>query len=190
MRLLLLFLSVFFLVICANAQVKYEKEYKLKTKDVPGKALEFVNGLNVMGKKKWYHEENLVGNSVECKFDYSSNKYSVEFDSFGNILDVEKEIAWEEIGVAVQERITSEFLSRFSKYKINKVQVQYIGSKEDLKSVFKSGEFPFGVIVNYEIVVKGKASEETKLFELTFDGKGKQIEEKEVIFKNFDNLEY
>ena len=47
------------------AQEKFEKEYRIKTDEVPPTALNFVEALNLNTKIRWYFEENLKGNAIE-----------------------------------------------------------------------------------------------------------------------------
>lgn len=63
---------VFILLIISThhlcAQQKYEKESRLKEKNIPLKARDFIGSLSVTGSIRWYLEEGLDRKSIEAKF--------------------------------------------------------------------------------------------------------------------------
>ncbi|MEZ4934623.1 MAG: hypothetical protein R2788_21160 [Saprospiraceae bacterium] len=93
--------------ICTNqihAQVKYEKESRLKEKDVPSIALDFIDSLAVKKKVRWYLEEGFNRTSVEAKFKMDNRKYSIEFDTIGNLEDIEIQVKWDGLNKTLRIR--------------------------------------------------------------------------------------
>ncbi len=183
--------NLFMLIaITAIGQKKYEKESRLKQEKVPSKALQFINSLDKEIKQKWFFEENLKGNSIEAKFKLNKKKYSVEFDTIGNLQDIEIVYDYKELIEVEQKRITKSLKKSFESYKIKKIQKQYTGDIATL-ATFESAKSP-NEICNYayEIVLKAKKNKEWKLFEIAMNAKGEIIEISEIIFRNTDNLEY
>ena len=111
------------------AQEKYEKESRIKQKNVPSKALLFIDSLNFKNKIKWYKEEGLYRKSFEAKFKYNKARYSVEFDTLGNIEDLEIEVDWEDLKSNISDSISLQLKIDCIKHKIVKVQKQYKGSE-------------------------------------------------------------
>lgn len=174
----------------AFGQTKYEKEYRLKETKVPETAKQFVNSLDLGAKVKWYFEENLAGNSIEAKFSYNSNKYSVEFDISGNLQDIEIETDYSEIPEITRIKLSSSLDSSYAKHVIRKVQAQYSGKISTLSEFVKT-ENPDNLYdLRYELIVKGRKNREWKLYEITFNKNGEIESTSEIVFRNTDNLEY
>lgn len=184
---IVLFISAF---TSAFSQLKYEKESRLKKADVPTPALELIESLAIPGKIKWYSEESLTGSSVEAKFRFNKKHYSVEFDTEGNLQDVEITIEIFEIQEGIKEIILKKLESEFNKYSIKKIQVHYPGKNPEILSIIKNPPNEFANSVKYELVVNGKTGNTTKQYEMVFDSNGILTEKKEIIQKNADNLEF
>ena len=174
----------------ANAQQKLERESRLKSADVPRSAMQFIDAVELETRWKWYFEENLTGNSVEAKTKHQGKWYSVEFDTSGNIQDVEVETDLTEIREQVGRNIVQGLDSMFNSHKIDKIQIQYTADSPILLGVLNNKSNGKKAKIQYEIVVKGKKTGRPKLYELTFSEKGKLLFSEEIIFKNTNNLEF
>lgn len=172
------------------AQDKFEKESRIKRGDVPSKALLFIDSLNYKTKIKWYKEEGLTSISIEAKFNHNKTRYSIEFDTLGNIEDIEIEIHWEDMEKEMANPITNQLKLDCSKHKIVKIQRQFTGTENDLFSLFRNGIHSEKIKINYEIIVKCNWQKEVNLFEYLFNEKGILVSKSKVIFKNSSHLEY
>ena len=172
------------------SQTKYEREYRIKAGQVPSSALEFICESAEGSMIKWYFEENQQGNSVEAKFKRDQKKFSVEFDTEGQIQDIEIKTNWESIPVQVQSQLKNDLDSCFSKYHINKIQIQYSGDKSILTKIIQNGNVQGPITTQYELVVSGRKDGEHKQCEVTLDESGNVIEVLHIVHKNSDNLEY
>lgn len=186
----LLFLIVFSVVSNLFAQDKFEKESRIKRNDVPAKALLFIDSLNYNTKIKWYKEEGLTSISIEAKFKYNKTRYSIEFDTLGNIEDVEIEVSWPDVESELSKSITKQLKLDCSKYKIVKIQRQFTGSENDLFSLLRNGIHSEQIKIKYEIVVRCNEQKEVNLFEYLFNEKGILVRKSKIIFKNSSHLEY
>lgn len=189
------FRFLIFLIMCsvANnlfAQDKFEKESRIKRSDVPSKALFFMDSINYNAKIKWYKEEALNSESIEAKFKHNKAKYSIEFDTLGNIEDVEIEVNWEDIETAIANSITNQLKQDCSKHKIVKIQRQFTGTENDLFSMLRKGIQSERIKNKYEIVVRCSEQKEINLFEYLFNEKGLLVSKSKIIFKNSSHLEY
>jgi hypothetical protein len=153
-------------------------------------AREFIGSFGITKKIKWYYEEGLNSSSVEAKFVFRDRKYSVEFDTLGMLQDIEVVTAWEEIPDPVGRAISAELDGAFSKYRVRKIQLQYTGQKEVLRSLVLDGPSAGPCTTRYEIVVRGKKDSRPALYEVTFNSEGKIEKISKIVFKNTDNLEY
>jgi hypothetical protein len=89
----------------------------------------------------------------------------------------------------VQAAVAMRFDADFKRWKIRKVQRQFIGSPGSVRKASLEGASAEGVEINYEIVVRG-LKDLTELFEYTFDQSGVMISAKLIVLAPTDNLEY
>ena len=174
----------------AFSQLKFEKESRLKRADIPPSAFELIESLAIPGKIKWYSEENLTGNSVEAKFRFNEKNYSLEFDTEGNLQDVEITIEIAEIHEGAKENIFKKLESEFSKFSIQKIQAHFPGKSPEILTIIKNPPKKTGNNAKYELVVNGKTGNSTKQYEMVFNSNGVLTATKEIIQKNADNLEF
>ncbi|MDG1277404.1 MAG: hypothetical protein P8O16_08995 [Algoriphagus sp.] len=168
------FIVLFMLVsIAVLAQDKVEKEERIREKEVPKIAQEWLyDSFEKIKRPKWYKEFSDSGYSFEAKFQYDDHFHSVEFDSLGNILDVEIEIDWSELKEEVRSSIGNYFGEKFKEHKLIKIQIQYSGEEEDLKEFFDEDENE-GILTQYEIEFSGiDLSGDSRIWEGTFDSQG------------------
>jgi len=184
-------LSFFYLLIfSAFSQGKYEKEKRIRKSKAPTDAVRFIDYFTDE-KVKWFFEEGSEGLSYEAKFELEEHNYSIEFDTSGRVKDVEILIHLDEIEEITKDSVIGCFSYNFSEYRIQKIQIQYVGSEDQLKLLKRSQGAYFGQYsIVYEILVKGKNEGITKLYEFQFNQQGTVIRKQEVIFRNSDNLEY
>ena len=172
-----------------SSQYKFEKEDRIKAKEVPVAALEFIEECAFPKKTCWYREQGYDSVSIEGKTKHRGTKYSIEFDTLGNVEDVEYKIKWEDITEDAKAGILAYFDTKHSKTKIKKIQRQLTGSVLDLQQAMLTDEY-IGTVTKYEIEVKAKIDGRYMLKEYLFDDKGGLVRESEVIYRNSDNLEF
>ncbi|MCS5489118.1 hypothetical protein [Algoriphagus limi] len=185
------FIFLVFLVFSGKAfsQKKIEQEKRIKKQDVPELAVEWLED-SFEGRKKvrWYQEISDQGISFEAKFPWKGKFHSVEFDSLGNIQDVEIEIQQNELGAEIESNILSDIASEFSEFRIQRIQRQYSAQSDDLEDFFDEGEME-GITIRFEIefIAKEKSGRQA-FWEGLFDQKGKLISIREVEIRIMDNL--
>lgn len=188
MRLYIFLLLILIATCTTSAQDKYEREKRIKSRDVPELAIGFMEESNV-SKIKWYRETRIDGHSYEAKTKVSGRKYSIEFDSAGVIEDIEIEIKWEDISEEAQVGICS-YLESFSEvFRIRKIQSQFTGSKRDLLSLLNKGSST-DLKTAYELVADIKKEGERYKFEFLFSSQGELLSQSRIIDRITDNLEY
>jgi len=183
-------LFLFVTPLICGAQIKYEREYDLRSHQVPQRARSFVDSCCAGSRVKWYGEESLTGKSVEAKLKYRGSVYSIEFDTSGKNQDVEKTISLNTIVSSVRQKIIHQLDSVFSKYVIEKIQVQWIGSNEMLFQMIQKNATVLPLTLNYEIVVKGRKANSISRYELLFDRNGVAVRVSKIVQRNTDNLDY
>lgn len=186
-------ICIFLVCLCQiEAQVKYEKEYRLDRSKVPDIALDFVDQLRFDNKVKWYKEEGINKTSIEAKTKHRSKRYSVEFNSKGEIEDIEIKITQSEIPQTTAQNILEYLHANHQKIKICKIQLQLSGNSEWLiKSVVKQ-DFKDNpdITTRYEIVVRAKDNRKFRKLEYLFNHQGEMLSKAVIVLKNTDHLEY
>ena len=172
------------------AQEKIEKESRIDLTVVPKNAQSFISDLALDNKIKWYLEQGINQTTIEAKFKHNGKKYSVEFDSIGNIEDIEVEISWKDLEAGVKESIKKQLDLNCLKHKINKIQTQYLGNSKNLSFLFKQNSNTQKLETNYELIVRCNQENEVNLFEYLFNHQGKLISTSKIIFRNSSHLEY
>lgn len=169
------------------SQNKIERETRIKPREVPSKAKKWLDdAFENIKRPKWFLEYSQNGKSFEAKFRYQNHFYSAEFDSVGNVQDVEIEIQKSDVASEVWKLIQSHFDSEYVQFKVEKIQRQFSGSKSDLEDFFDEEEID-GVSIRYEIVYQGK-NRSWDLWEALFDESGKYISRLKVQIPSTDNL--
>jgi hypothetical protein len=185
---------IIFLILLSNtdlsAQQKYEKESRIKPRDVPQKALNFIDSANIKAKLKWYFEQGLNRSSVEVKFRQNKQKHSVEFDTLGNIEDIEIEIKQSDLDATLKDVINAHLKKDCIKHRIEKIQRQFSGSRPQLIAKLKNLESIQNLVIKYEVVVRCTSRNKVELLEYLFDDKGAVLSTSKIIFKNSSHLEY
>lgn len=172
------------------AQVKFENESRMRRKDVPSRALQFVDSLKMENEVKWYLEKGIDKNSIEAKFKRKKKKCSIEFDTLGNIEDVELEITVGKLSTQIKDSLCFQLQNNCLKSKIVKIQIQFSGSRSALMEKLKTTETSPLLTIKYEIVVRCDSKKNVELFEFLISDVGELLSKTKIILKNSSHLEY
>ena len=186
----LIIFPLFLSVQPAWAQQKVEKESRIRGNHVPSKAWDLIDTVRIEGPVRWYLEEGLNHKSIEAKYYYNKRFHSVEFDTVGNLQDIEIEVGWVELKKPVQDAILAVLKEDCRGVLIKKIQVQYSGNPSILISHHPLAIPSDDHTVRYEMEVKCKQSGPNTLFEYLFDEKGQKLSKVELIIQNSSNLEF
>ncbi len=178
------------LSVSLTAQVKFEREYRIKPVDVPKTAVSFVDSAFRDIPVRWYMETSSEGKSIEAKLMRNRTLYSIEFDESGNLEDVEFEISAGDLPEKTLDAIRKWLGNRFSTFRLMKIQQQWTGSRHEIYGILTGKMDPDQYPARYEIVVRGKISGKTVWYEYLFSDSGEMLSEIPVVFKNTDNLVY
>jgi hypothetical protein len=174
-----------------SAQVKYEKEERIPEAEVPASALDFVDEIGPTRKVDWYREENLDGEAIEVKLKRKGVRYSIKFDSEGELIDVEKQIQWRNIPEEVREDIEEEWEEIFERQRIEKIQIQFPGERlEGIQWIRGADDALPPSPLYYEIVVKGRKDDYYELYEFLFDAEGDMEAMNRIVTRRTDNMEF
>ncbi|MGP1991360.1 hypothetical protein D9V96_005710 [Zobellia laminariae] len=193
------FKTVLFLVLCitlstnsAFAQVKNEREHRIRKSQFPEQALTLVKEKLANARRiRFYKEIDSSKISYEAKFKKDRLQYSIEFNAKGKLEDVEITIKPVDIPNDAYSKITTYLEENFIKYKIQKIQQQYItdGDNVDqtLKEAFQNLMLPS---IKYVFLINGKNDNGSEKFEILFNSEGKFELMKNALPPNYDHVLY
>lgn len=185
------YISCFFFLIQMQAQVKNEQERRIKKKDVPTEVMSwFKDAYEKQRNVKWFYQTDGEKKVYEAKLTYQNKKHSVEILPNGILVNIEVLIDFDEIETLTKQIITTYFETEYDKYKIKKVQIQYVGSNDDLEDLIDENELDDDIKMNYEIEFYGKNKTKDELWEALFDAEGILLQIREIKLKATDNLDY
>lgn len=186
---MILFLALF--TATSQAQNKIEIEKSVKTDKVPQSAVEDLDAiLGDNHKVKWYYQEDGTKKVYEAKFKYNSKEYSVEFDTTGVIFNVEIKVNYDELSPKFISKLEKKLDQLFDDYKIRKIQIEYLGKKEDLFELLSTQEVDEDLQVQYEIEINAKSEKSRTLYELIYDNKVKLLSKRKIKLRSTDILDY
>lgn len=167
-------------------QSKFESETRVSLSEVPSQAASYMSSIEKANKVRWYREESQLGITFEAKTRIKDFWYSIEFDSSGFFLDIEKTVHLHDLDQDLVRTIEDGFNTLFKRYRILKVQQQFLISETGFQAFLRAG-------MDYqhlECIVRGEQKGEIGNFEilLTRDGRVKEV--LEVDDRPTDNMEF
>lgn len=171
------------------AQEKWERETRLSPADVPMKALDFLGEIPQNTRIKWYREASEQGITLEAKFRYNKQFFSVEFDSIGKFQDLEIERDWKELGPETQASIHVKLAAECADFKVVRLQQQWSDSMNryaDLHTLLDSKE----PATHVEVVARCKNNTSATLYEYLFTRAGSLVRKSRLIGRASSHLEF
>ncbi len=175
------------------AQAKYEREFRIKQADFPQKALALIKD-EIQGVKRlrFYKEIDSITVSFEAKFKKDRLFYSIEFNTEGELEDIEILIQESDIPNDVLEAITAHLMQTYSNFKIRKIQQQYPLRKAEqlrglLKEAFQNLLLPS---LNYNFLVSIRTEDGNQDYKFIFDSEGTFKYKKPLLPANYDHILY
>lgn len=187
------FILLFFLGCTAFAQVKSEREFRIKKSQFPAASLEkaqpFLDGVR---RLRFYKEIDAGKVSYEIKFKKDRLHYSVEFSNSGELEDIEVRIKPVDIPGESWEAIQDHLSGTFTKYKVRKIQQQYRRASFPTDSATFRNAFQNLLLpeIRYELVVHAKTEEGYRDYEITYGASGDFIMKKKSLPPNYDHVLY
>lgn len=174
----------------AAGQSKYERESRINRSETPQAMQELINRMQLGSKIKYYKESQLNGHSYEVKTKINDHLYSIEFDSDGNIEDIEQTIHFKEISQESQTTICTILYQELRKFKIEKIQEQWTGNADILVLSINNRKASPQVVLAYELVVAGIRNNHLAKYELLISPTGELLSLREIIERSYQNIEF
>ncbi|QBA65128.1 hypothetical protein EQY75_11675 [Muriicola soli] len=188
-----LFIFFLFWGFTTQAQAKYEREFRIKKSEFPQKALELVNQrIKDARKIRYYKEIDSVTITFESKFKKDKLHYSVNFNSKGELEDIEIQISKVDIPSDVWSSIAEHLNGDCKKFKIRRLQQQYplkngLSAEKIINDAFQNLILPY---INYELIVVCKRDSGREEFEYLFNAQGDFVSKRKSLPANYDHILY
>ena len=174
----------------AQAQEKVEREWRIKTNEVPSPAMDwFKDAYELHGKVKWFKEENEAGTFYEAKLQHRGKQHSVKFTQQGDVLDVEITVTLDELEEAVRTRILAALDSIGEGHRALKLQQQWTGAPDDLEDLIDEQERE-DLTLLYELEVFFRSGPDEGYHELLFTEQGALHTKRPMRVNTADHLQY
>jgi len=189
-------LSILFLSQVSFAQdLKEEVENSIDKDEMPASALDALEDFledQIVTDANYYRETDGETTTFEAKLYWHDYQYSIEFTDEGLLLDIEQLIEFNEVPEGIQGHITQIMEEQFSRFRMTRVQRQYISDEEDEDGEDVIEDFLENdmddLIVRYEIEVEGQNRSEMGSFEMLFDPEGELIQRRRIVRRSIDNI--
>ncbi|WP_156339988.1 hypothetical protein [Nonlabens sp. YIK11] len=152
-----------------SSQVKIEKEERIDQTNVPAPIIATIADLAKDRNVKYYKETDGDRVSFEGKFKKDGNRYSAEFNVTGILEDVEVEVEKKSLDENLRTAIASRLDSIASRWRIEKIQEQYLPKSSISQLNQNIDERTFD---NLELIVAFKTDGKIYRKELLFNSKG------------------
>lgn len=171
----------------AQSTEKIEEEEKITLDHIPESMEQAVIEIGYARKKvRYYRETDGEKVSYEAKLRYRGKKYSIEFNEKGILEDVEIDTRKRRVSKDVLINIETVLDTMARKYRIEKIQEQYLGKHKtttQVKESISNKEFD-----NYELIVAFKDKRKIYRKEILFDKKGNLISMRDIKRLEYDFL--
>ena len=161
-----------FLFSYGNAQEK-----KINDKNVPIQVTKYLkDNYSAVMKFEYYQKKEQDTVYYEVEFDLRKLQYNLKFSHIGNILEIEREIEFDDLSKTLKEKIQSILREKFKKSKIKKVQEVNPDNKKQ-----------------YEVNVKAKSKPNDKqlkngFYNLMFDKEGNLLNIEEEKLESIESV--
>ena len=173
-------------------QTKREREIRVDASVFPKNAKKVIAPYLTDAKHiKFYKEFDAEKISFEAKFKKNKLWYSIEFNKNGHLEDVEFIIKKADIPESTYKEITNYLSLNHKKYRIKKIQQQYLNQNSNADAVLKVA-FQNLILpqINYEIIVASKEDEGYVAHEITFNANGAHVLSRKLVKPNYDHVLY
>ncbi|EAS20825.1 hypothetical protein BBFL7_01716 [Flavobacteria bacterium BBFL7] len=164
---------------------KSEQEERVAIEDFPKNARSLIISLNKAGKKvRYYIETDGALITYEAKFKLNGQKYSVECDEDGSIIDIEVRLKKRVVRSDTFSVIILKINKISERFKVEKIQKQFVITDQNYSTISKrleNDEFD-----NYEMIVAFKENHKIYRKELLFSKNGVLLKQRDVKKLKYD----
>ncbi|MEM9675914.1 MAG: hypothetical protein AAF992_25205 [Bacteroidota bacterium] len=179
-------------VAIAQTDLKQEVEKRIKKSEMPSAALNYLSEhwLSKSRKIRYYYETDGANTSYEAKLIREKRRFSIEFDSSGSLQDIEELIDYEQIPASVQANIDLILSQKYSKYRIQRVQRQFLPDTIQQNALLHFSGLTSETVDNFEIEIDTQEGSAVQSYEMLFNVEGLLVQRRTIIRRSLDNFLY
>lgn len=184
---------VFLLLILTSVSYgqKREIERAVNSSNVPNKAISWLKDTyEGHNKVRWYFQTDGEKEVYEAKLKWQGKWHSVEFSPEGEIQNIEILINVGGLEKDVYQNLTRYLTENYQRSKIDRLQIQYTGSSDDLEGLIEQNEIGPHLTKQYEIEYFGRENGVNRMWEGHFDRDGNFIEKRVIELSSTDVLDF
>lgn len=188
-----LFLIVIITCFQLDAQVKNEREYRIDLSAFPEKSQQTLKQIPEKAIRiRFYKETDNDKHSFESKFKFDGHWHSVEFDTKGQLEDIEIKVGKSKIDERILDAIESYLDQNFEKFEYVKIQKQFLQNSDATDSEFLLSVLNKAINSqpNWELILMVKIKKTYEIQEITFDDKGQFINSRKLVPTSYENIMY
>ena len=170
-----------------HGQVKLEYEKRIDKSEFPQPAIDWLNSHPELPKKiRYLVETDGQVHTYEAKFVHKKKWHSVEFDSLGQLQDVEVLIKRKEIPQPLREKVEAYLDAQYDKWRKDRIQRQYTAALNGPRVLERLWANDEEVVCNLEIEVSVREGKQTAHYELLFDPDGAHVATRKIEGQTYD----
>ncbi len=176
-----------------SAQVKTEREYRIRKEQFPTAALELLgNRLDDVRRLRFYREVDSNRVSFEMKFKKDRLHYGVEFTPEGVLASIEVQIKPVDIPEDSWASVQAALSDRFTKFRVRRIRQQYPraafeSDEQTLRNAFQNLLLPE---LRYELALQARTDQGQMQYLALFDSEGTLLSLRKALPANYDHILY
>ena len=188
-----LFVSVLLMSTMAMAQIKLEREHRIKKSQFPENGRLFMKTkIGPVKKLRYYKEIDSSTIHYTSKFKKDRLRYGVHFSEDGQFQMVDITVKKIDIPQDSWQNMTTFLEQHFTKFRIKKILQQYKVTKDQpeaatLKKAFQNLILPD---MTYMLWAKGKTDDKCQEYKILFDAEGNLEQLRRALPPNYDHILY
>lgn len=189
----ILLILLFFASTSNFAQVRVERQHRIKKSQFPSEAIETIlENSNDIKRLKFYREVDSAQKTYTAKFKRSRLFYEMNFDKNGELKSLGFNVKQIDIPEESFERVRNYLSQNFEKSKVRKMlQLYPSGEKnnleKDIRDVFQN---LMTTNMMYKLLVRGKKDGKPADYNIIFDSEGSFKSMKKSLPPNYDRVLY
>lgn len=177
----------------ASAQLKTEREHRIKRSYCPDPVLKFVEDhFDAVQRVKFYRETDSSGTRFPVKFKKARLHYTAVFDGEGQLLNIRFRIREVDLPREVYSSVLQRIGGKFARFRIRSMEQEYTPAPDEapeslIRNAFQNLLLPS---ITYRIMVGGRLNGQYEEYVFLFDSEGRLKDAHPALPANRDHVLY
>ncbi len=177
----------------ASAQIKTEREHRIKRSYCPDPVLKFVEDhFDAVRRVKFYRETDSSGTRFPVKFKKARLHYTAVFDGEGQLLNIRFRIREVDLPREVYSSVLQTIGGKFARFRIRSMEQEYTPAPDEapeslIRNAFQNLLLPS---ITYRIMAGGRLNGQYEEYVFLFDSEGRLKDAHPALPANHDHVLY